>query len=243
MNTQRKEYYLYDRNWIYVDGWRSSTVSGLVLEKMGLDQYPKAKAEAQTVAGRDGFVIQKRKGVDAYDRELVFFAKNQKALHKLYGKIRQGEQYHFILSSDPAYSRLAFVSDIEATAVNPTSTRVSIKLKMYPYKFARQESSFIVKNNLEIVNNGDAEGLPIFEIQGTGEVVITIGGKSLTVDFSKYKNLLIDTASAEVLTPDGAKANSALKNGFFLSIPKGRSILSFKGSVSGKIRVKWRYTP
>lgn len=229
--------------WLYIDGWKSDTVEGLEVVDLGVSSIPKSRATTVSIPGRDGYVIQKNSAFDGEVRELVFFAKHKKALHRLYGKIQTGQEYTFIFSNDTAHQQTGFVKDMIPKKLTPEATEVRIKIQMQPFKEARQTTTFQVKNNLEIVNIGDRETQPIMELVGTGLVRMELGERMLEVEFGQDEKLVLDSHVFQAKDQDGNFVNQKLKKGFFLEIPEGRSLLKVTGQVTGTITVNWRYRP
>lgn len=241
---REKTDYTYSEVWVYVDGWQSNTTADLIVADLGLDVFPKSRTTAEEISGRDGFVLQQRPSYEPYEREIVFVARTKKALHKLYGKLKQGQVYDFVVSTDPAYIRTGFVREIELEKLNANATKATYQLVMQPYKTARHTATYNLDSRQPVDNIGDADGLPKLYVEGTGEVTVTAAGQTLTLDLGTGSSLVVDCGAQEVYdAKTNSLANSKLKRGYFWAIPVGKTYITVSGNARGKIEVNWRYTP
>lgn len=234
--------HIHGKAWVSFSGWKTSTIDGLFVVDVGEDKIPLPRSKAEKTPWRDGYIIEERRHVESYEREVKMVAAHGKALNRFIKKVRAGREYELIFSVDQAFLRRVFLKEIKLHKLPPDGAELSLVFLCEPYKLTRQASSFKLSSGvpLTIDNSGDAEAYPVIDIEGSGQAVIKVGAERLFVVLDGEGRLSIDCDKMEVRDSQGRLKNSALSQGFFPSIPEGSTQVLVTGA-SATFSVRWRY--
>lgn len=119
---------------------------------------------------------------------------------------------------------------------------VNIKLRYNPFRYLADDGLITLGANGTITNVGDIFSEPIIEIEGNGDVTLTIGNQSM--DLKLELKAYIDSRQLKQNVYDRNKTlkNSIRKRGGFFEIQPGIQGVTTRGNVS-RIRIKgnWRW--
>lgn len=119
---------------------------------------------------------------------------------------------------------------------------VNIKLRYNPFRYLADDGLITLGANGSITNVGDIFSEPIIEIEGNGDVTLTIGNQSM--DLKLELKAYIDCRHLKQNVYDRNKnlKNSIRKRGGFFEIQPGIQGVTTRGNVS-RIRIKgnWRW--
>ena len=119
---------------------------------------------------------------------------------------------------------------------------LSIKLDMQPFRYPKNVIPVVFTRAGTIENIGTVYSEPIIEIEGSGDVSLTIGRK--TMHFTVNNKTTIDCRQGKqnIFNASGAVQNTLRKRGGFFEIPVGLNGVTFTGNVRKvTIRPNWRY--
>lgn len=236
--------------WVRVDDWQSNTLEGLHVLDLGTYSPPKPRHTPLVLEGRNGYLMDRKRGFDGYERKIMFYAENDTVLTKLYKKLSYGRSYRFVFSNDNAYQETGELLSIETEKLKRGHTRVTFEVLMQPFKEARAETQAQLKANLtqKVYNPGSAEVYPSFYLKGRGECSLTVNGKTLRLDLGNTKTeVWIDCEQMDVKSLAGELQNGKLlqntDNGFFCSLLPGTNTVLTRGANLEGVRfsTRWRY--
>lgn len=236
--------------WVRVDDWQSNTLVGLHVLDLGIYALPKPRHTPLVLEGRNGYMMDRKKGFDGYERKLVFFVEEEKVLIKLYKKLGYGKSYHFVFSTDIAYQERGEVLSIEIEKLKRGHSRVTFLLLMQPFKESRVKTHTTLKINQSqlLYNPGSATVYPSFYISGKGECRIVVNDQRLLLNLGNTKTTLwVDCEKMDLKSPEGELQNNKLlqntDNGFFCALLPGENRVTIEGEnlESASFSLRWRY--
>lgn len=119
---------------------------------------------------------------------------------------------------------------------------LTIKLTMQPFRYPKSVAPVVLTSAGTIDNIGTVYSEPIIEIEGDGDVSITIGNKTMYLSLKNKATIDCRQGRQNIYNATGAIQNTLRKRGSFFEIPVGRSGVTFTGNVRKvTIRPNWRY--
>lgn len=236
--------------WVRVDDWQSNTLEGLHVLDLGTYSPPKPRHTPLILEGRNGYLMDRRKGFDGYERKMVFYAENDTVLIKLYKKLGYGKAYRFVFSNANAYQETGELLSIETEKLKRGHTKVTFVVLMQPFKEARADIQATLKVNLtqSVYNPGSAEVYPSFYLKGRGVCTLTVNGRTIQLNLGETKTeVWVDCEQMDVKSLSGELQNRKLvqntANGFFCSLLPGMNTVLASGVNLEGIRfsTRWRY--
>lgn len=117
-----------------------------------------------------------------------------------------------------------------------------LQMHTQPFKEKAQPAPAITlsSSGQTIYNPGDAEALPLITITGSGNITLTIGGKTLSIS-GVSAGWQVDYALQWVLNAQGVPQWN-IAAGDFGALPAGNSAISWTGTVTSlSVLPRWRY--
>ena len=120
--------------------------------------------------------------------------------------------------------------------------KLEIKLEMQPFRYPKNVAPVVLTSAGTIDNIGTVYSEPIIEIEGNGDVSLTIGRKTMHLSIIGKATIDCRQGKQNIFNANGAVQNTLRKRGGFFEIPVGRSGVTFTGNVRKvAIRPNWRY--
>ena len=119
---------------------------------------------------------------------------------------------------------------------------VNIKLRYNPFRYLADDGLITLGANGTITNVGDIFSEPIIEIEGNGDVTLTIGNQSMDLKLELKAYIDCRHLKQNVYDRNKTLKNSIRKRGGFFEIQPGIQGVTTRGNVS-RIRIKgnWRW--
>ena len=119
---------------------------------------------------------------------------------------------------------------------------LTIKLTMQPFRYPKSVAPVVLTSAGTIDNIGTVYSEPIIEIEGDGDISITIGNKTMYLSLKNKVTVDCRQGRQNIYNATGSIQNTLRKRGGFFEIPVGRSGVTFTGNVRKvTIRPNWRY--
>ena len=119
---------------------------------------------------------------------------------------------------------------------------VNVKLRFNPFRYTIETTETKLTTRGTINNIGNVFSEPIIEIEGSGEVSLTIGVQSMFLNLDSKAIIDCRHRKQNVYDKNNVVKNSIRKKGGFFEIPPGLQGVATNGNVTGiKIKGNWRW--
>ena len=120
--------------------------------------------------------------------------------------------------------------------------KLQIKLEMQPFRYQKNIDPVVLTASGTVNNPGTVYSEPLIEVEGDGDVSLTIGRKTMYLALKTKATIDCRQGKQNIYNATGAVQNTLRKRGGFLEIPTGKVGISFTGNVRKiTIRPNWRY--
>ena len=240
-------------NYITINGVRSDTVRGLLIQALPPITKPKIRTSIEEIDGRDGDIVTKL-GYSAYDKEVSI---------GLYGDFDIDDCIKFfdsegnvVFSNEPdKYYRFSILDQIAFERLIRFRT-AKVKFHVQPFKYSDVDKSIVLSSNLIDVKDYESNSHSVdlkahttIAINGTAtsatEFYIPISKltlKSGTYNFSVYCDGTASGASIRLIS--GRPSNAYSFGGRYLSLSNNRSV-NYEANDTGSMTYDylWLYIP
>lgn len=229
--------------WYFIYNGVDSRTMGVRVNKYPPIMRPAERVKYVSIPGRAGDLTQKEgKAVyDAYNRGMEISNMRNFDLHAVRAWLRG--RGTMIVGNEPDY---VYTVDLGAQCQFDKLIRGiwggTLQMHTQPFKTPRipPMPTTLITSGQTIFNPGDADALPLVTMEGTGDVTLTIGGKTLAIS-GISDGWQVDFDLRWVLNTAGAPQWNAA-SGDFGALPPGISAVKWTGSVlSVTIEPRWRY--
>ena len=119
---------------------------------------------------------------------------------------------------------------------------VNVKLRFNPFRYTTETTETKLTTRGTINNIGNVFSEPIIEIEGSGEVSLTIGVQSMFLNLDSKAIIDCRHRKQNVYDKNNVVKNSIRKKGGFFEIPPGLQGVATNGNVTSiKIKGNWRW--
>lgn len=191
--------------------------------------------------GMNGSYNQEEGTFENYERTIRIFIERFSDLSILIEKFKAvGNQLEF--SNQPDSHFYADLLDTEIEQKGMYGWELSIKLDMQPFRYPKNIEPVVLTSGGTIDNIGTVYSEPIIEIEGSGDVSLTIGRKTMYLTVNNKATIDCRHGKQNIYNATGAVQNTLRKRGGFFEIPVGTSGVTYTGNVR-KVTIKpnWRY--
>ena len=191
--------------------------------------------------GMNGSYNQEEGTFENYERTIRIFIERFSDLSILVEKFKEvGNQLEFSYQPDSVF--YADLLDTEITPKGMYGWELAIKLDMQPFRYPKSVEPVVLTSAGTIDNIGTVYSEPIIEIEGDGDISITIGNKTMYLSLKNKATVDCRQGRQNIYNATGSIQNTLRKRGGFFEIPVGRSGVTFTGNVRKvTIRPNWRY--
>nr|DAV41343.1 MAG TPA: distal tail protein [Caudoviricetes sp.] len=191
--------------------------------------------------GMNGSYNQEEGAYESYERTIRIFFERFSDLATLIEKFNTvGNQLEF--SNQPDSLFYADFLDTEITQKGMYGWELAIKLDMQPFRYPKNIEPVVFSSGGTIDNIGTVHSEPVIEIEGNGDVSLTIGQKTMHLTVNNKATIDCRQRKQNIYNATGAVQNTLRKRGGFFEIPVGQSGVTFTGNVRKvTIRPNWRY--
>ena len=218
-------------NTVTLNGVSSSTISGLLIQKLPVVKKPAVRFKKEEIDGRDGDSIIKL-GYAAYDRELLI---------GLHGSYSEDNVIKFFNSSgnavfsnepDKLYN-YEILNEMELEKLLSFRQAV-VNFHVQPFKHKVNETLLTGTNSVTVVNTGNIYAKPTVKITGSGNISLYIGSTQI-FQIALGDEGYITLNGEEMEARKGAVLKNRLVTGNYdnFILPVGESTISATGTVTG----------
>lgn len=119
---------------------------------------------------------------------------------------------------------------------------VNVKLRFNPFRYTTENTETRLTTRGTINNIGNVFSEPVIEIEGSGEVSLTIGVQSMFLNLDSKAIIDCRHRKQNVYDKNNVVKNSIRKKGGFFEIPPGLQGVATNGNVTSiKIKGNWRW--
>lgn len=229
-------------NYLKVNDFSTTKLRNCVVIDFGTIHSASPRFTEQTKPyGMNGSYNQEEGAFDNYERTVRVFFERFADLATLVEKFQPvGNRLEFSYRPDSF-----FYADFLDTEIIPKGMygwELAIKLDMQPFRYQKTVEPLILTASGTITNLGTIYSEPIIEIEGDGDISLTIGRKTMYLAIKTKATIDCRQGKQNIYNATGAVQNTLRKRGGFLEIPTGKVGISFTGTVRKiTIRPNWRY--
>ena len=227
--------------YMIINGFNTSTIPHCVVTDFGEIEAAKPHAESVDVYGLNGSYRVLDGSYESYERTISFYVPKLVDISTIVDKFQPKEnviEFSYQLGS-------YFYADFSGATYNRNGMhawKIDVKLIMQPFRYQKNVDPIVLTASGTINNPGTIYSEPIIEIEGDGDVSLTIGRKTMYLAIKTKATIDCRQGKQNIYNATGAVQNTLRKRGGFLEIPTGKVGISFTGNVRKiTIRPNWRY--
>lgn len=227
--------------YMIINGFNTSTLSGCVVTDFGDVEVAKPKGDAAELYGVNGKYRVLDGSYESYERTFKFYISKQVDIATVMQKFQSNDnvlEFSYQLGS-------TFYANFLSANYKPKGHHgweLSIKLDMQPFRYPKNVAPVVFTNPGTIENIGTVYSEPIIEIEGNGDVSLTIGRKTMHLTVNNKTTIDCRQGKQNIFNASGAVQNTLRKRGGFFEIPVGLNGVTYTGDVRKvTIRPNWRY--
>nr|DAT35350.1 MAG TPA: distal tail protein [Caudoviricetes sp.]DAY10185.1 MAG TPA: distal tail protein [Caudoviricetes sp.] len=227
--------------YMIINGFNTSTIPHCVVTDFGEAEAAKPHAESVDVYGLNGSYRVLDGSYESYERTLSFYVPKLVDISTIVDKFQPKEnviEFSYQLGS-------YFYADFSGATYNRNGMhawKIDVKLIMQPFRYQKSVDPVALTASGTINNLGTIYSEPIIEVEGDGDISLTIGRKTMYLAIKTKATIDCRQGKQNIYNATGAVQNTLRKRGGFLEIPTGKVGVSFTGTVRKiTIRPNWRY--
>lgn len=227
--------------YMIINGFNTSTIPHCVVTDFGEAEAAKPHAESVDVYGLNGSYRVLDGSYESYERTISFYVPKLVDISTIVDKFQPKKnviEFSYQLGS-------YFYADFSGATYNRNGMhawKIDVKLIMQPFRYQKAVEPVVLTASGTINNLGTVYSEPIIEIEGDGDISLTIGRKTMYLAIKTKATIDCRQGKQNIYNATGAVQNTLRKRGGFLEIPTGKVGISFTGTVRKiTIRPNWRY--
>lgn len=227
--------------YMIINGFNTSTIPHCVVTDFGEIEAAKPHAESVDVYGLNGSYRVLDGSYESYERTVSFYVPKLVDISTIVDKFQPKEniiEFGYQLGS-------YFYADFSGATYNRNGMhawKIDVKLIMSPFRYQKTVELVVLTASGTITNLGTIYSEPIIEVEGDGDISLTIGRKTMYLAIKTKATIDCRQGKQNIYNATGAVQNTLRKRGGFLEIPTGKVGVSFTGNVRKiTIRPNWRY--
>ena len=227
--------------YMIINGFNTSTIPHCVVTDFGEVEAAKPHAESVDVYGLNGSYRVLDGSYESYERTISFYVPKLVDISTIVDKFQPKEnviEFSYQLGS-------YFYADFSGATYNRNGMhawKIDVKLIMQPFRYQKAVEPVVLTASGTINNLGTVYSEPIIEVEGDGDISLTIGRKTMYLAIKTKATIDCRQGKQNIYNATGAVQNTLRKRGGFLEIPTGKVGVSFVGNVRKiTIRPNWRY--
>ena len=228
-------------DYMIINGFNTSTLPGCVVTDFGKVEAARPKGEKNELFGVNGSYRVLEGSFASYERTFILHVKKMVEISNILDKFQSNDN---ILEFSYQLGSLVYANFITASfePFGNHAWKLEIKLDMQPFRYPKDIAPVVLTNAGTINNIGTVYSEPIIEIEGNGDVSLTIGTKTMYLSIIGKATIDCRQGKQNIFNANGAVQNTLRKRGGFFEIPVGRNGVTFTGNVRKvTIRPNWRY--
>lgn len=227
--------------YMIINGFHTSTLPGCVVTDFGKVEAAKPKGEKANLYGVNGSYRVLDGSFDSYERTFTLHVKKMVDISSILDKFQSNDnvlEFSYQLGS-------LFYANFLTASFEPFGNhawKLEIKLDMQPFRYPKNVAPVVLTSAGTIENIGTVYSEPIIEIEGNGDVSLTIGRKTMYLSIIGKATIDCRQGKQNIYNANGTVQNTLRKRGGFFEIPVGRNGVTYTGNVRKiTIRPNWRY--
>ena len=228
--------------YLIINGFNTSTILHSVVTDFGISECAEPKtSEIVEIFGMNGSHRVLDGSYKSYERTVSFYLPKLIDISTIIEKFHDGKN-EIVFGYQP--DSLFYAEYISASyhRNGPHAYTLDIKLLMHPFRYPKSVAPVVLTNAGTIENIGTVYSEPIVEIEGNGDVSLTIGRKTMHLTVNNKATIDCRQGKQNIFNASGAVQNTLRKRGGFFEIPVGSNGVTFTGNVRKvTIRPNWRY--
>nr|DAN55716.1 MAG TPA: distal tail protein [Caudoviricetes sp.] len=227
--------------YMIINGFNTSTIPHCVVTDFGEVEAAKPHAESVDVYGLNGSYRVLDGSYESYERTISFYVPKLVDISTIVDKFQPKEnviEFSYQLGS-------YFYADFSGATYNRNGMhawKIDVKLIIQPFRYQKSVDPVVLTASGTINNLGTIYSEPIIEVEGDGDISLTIGRKTMYLAIKTKATIDCRQGKQNIYNATGAVQNTLRKRGGFLEIPTGKVGVSFTGTVRKiTIRPNWRY--
>lgn len=228
-------------DYMIINDFNTSTLSGCVVTDFGDVEVAKPRGDVTKLYGVNGSYRVLDGSYESYDRTFKFYISKQVDIATVMQKFQSNDnvlEFSYQLGS-------IFYANFLSASYKPSGHHgweLSVKLDMQPFRYQKASTPVVLTSAGTIDNIGTVYSEPIIDIEGSGDVSLTIGQKTMYLTVNNKATIDCRHGKQNIYNATGAVQNTLRKRGGFFEIPVGRSGVTFTGNIR-KVTIKpnWRY--
>nr|DAN64664.1 MAG TPA: distal tail protein [Caudoviricetes sp.] len=229
-------------NYLKVNDFTTTGLRNCVVVDFGTIRSATPRFSEQTKPyGMNGSYNQEDGAFEDYERTIRVFFERFSDLATLVEKLKAvGNKLEFSYQPDSVF--YADLLDTEITPKGMYGWELAIKLDMQPFRYQKNSEPVVLTSPGTITNPGSVYSEPIIDIEGSGDVSLTIGQKTMYLTVNNKVTIDCRHGKQNIYNATGTVQNTLRKRGGFFEIPVGHNGVIFTGNIR-KVTIKpnWRY--
>lgn len=228
-------------DYMIINGFNTSNLPGCVVTDFGKVEAASPKGKKTELFGVNGSYRVLEDSFASYERTFILHVKKMVEISNILDKFQSNDN---ILEFSYQLGSLVYANFITAS-FEPWGNhawKLEIKLDMQPFRYQKIVDPVVLTASGTINNLGTIYSEPIIEIEGNGDVSLTIGRKTMHLSIIGKATIDCRQGKQNIYNANGAVQNTLRKRGGFFEIPVGRNGVTYTGNVRKiTIRPNWRY--
>ena len=228
-------------DYMIINGFNTSTLPGCVVTDFGKVEAARPKGEKTELFGVNGSYRVLEGSFASYERTFILHVKKMVEISNILDKFQSNDN---VLEFSYQLGSLFYANFITASfePFGNHAWKLEIKLDMQPFRYPKDITPVVLTNAGTINNIGTVYSEPIIDIEGNGDVSLTIGRKTMHLSIIGKATIDCRQGKQNIFNANGAVQNTLRKRGGFFEIPVGRNGVTYTGNVRKvTIRPNWRY--
>lgn len=228
-------------DYMIINGFNTSTLPGCVVTDFGKVEAAKPRGEVANLHGVNGSYRVLDGSFDSYERTFILHVKKMVEISSILDKFQSNDN---VLEFSYQLGSLLYANFVTASfePFGNHAWKLEIKLDMQPFRYQKDVAPVVLTATDTINNPGTIYSEPVIEIEGDGDISLTIGRKTMYLAIKTKATIDCRQGKQNIYNATGAVQNTLRKRGGFFEIPPGNSGIAFVGNVR-KVTIKpnWRY--
>lgn len=228
-------------DFMIINGFNTSTIPNCYVVDFGEVSGAEPSGEVASLHGVNGSYRILDGSFKSYERTFKFYIKKLTDISVIVDKFQSNDN----ILEFSYHPESVFYANFLTATYKPNGNHaweLTIKLTMQPFRYPKSVAPVVLTSAGTIDNIGTVYSEPIIEIEGDGDVSITIGNKTMYLSLKNKATVDCRQGRQNIYNATGSIQNTLRKRGGFFEIPVGRSGVTFTGNVRKvTIRPNWRY--
>lgn len=228
-------------DYMIINGFNTSTIPNCYVVDFGEVSGAEPSGEVASLHGVNGSYRILDGSFKSYERTFKFYIKKLTDISVIVDKFQSNDN----ILEFSYHPESVFYANFLTATYKPNGNHaweLTIKLTMQPFRYPKSVAPVVLTSAGTIDNIGTVYSEPIIEIEGDGDISITIGNKTMYLSLKNKVTVDCRQGRQTIYNATGSIQNTLRKRGGFFEIPVGRSGVTFTGNVRKvTIRPNWRY--